>query len=138
MAYRAVALICAVTLLGCFSNKPDLEFGEVRGTVTLNGKALPYATVRFQPEIGRPSYGRTDEAGSYTLLFRGEPWGALVGNNTVAITTEDQIEDPTTGKFKFIREYLPKKYHAQTTLNAQVEPGQNRFDFALVDPKKRK
>ncbi|MCC9609274.1 carboxypeptidase-like regulatory domain-containing protein [Blastopirellula sp. JC732] len=138
MAIRYAALLAIVAVVGCYSNKPDLDFGEVQGKVTLNGKPLQNAKVRFQPEVGRPSYGATDADGEYTLYFMGEPWGALVGANSVAITTENMIEDQNTGETKFIREFLPKKYHAETTLTAQVQPGANRFDFDLVDEKKRK
>lgn len=138
MSLRFMILFAMVGLVGCFSNKPDLDFGEVNGKVTLNGEPLSDATVRFQPEFGRPSYGRTNQSGEYTMLYMGEAWGALVGNNSVAITTENQIEDQITGKTSFVREFLPKKYHSETTLSAQVEPGENRFDFALADSKKRK
>lgn len=138
MSTRIVALLGLISLVGCFSNKPDLNFGEVQGTVTLNGQPLPHATVCFEPEVGRPSYGQTDEAGEYTLLFMGEPWGALVGENRVVITTENLVENKETGESKFIREYLPKKYHSESILTAQVQSGPNRFDFDLVDAKKRK
>lgn len=138
MKMRLLPLLAVVGFVGCFSNKPDLEFGDVHGTITLNGEPLKNAKVRFQPPTGRPSFGATDEAGEYSLYFQGEPWGALVGVNNVAITTEDMFEDEVTGERKFVREFLPKKYHADSTLTADVQPGDNQFDFDLIDEKKRK
>lgn len=134
----SLAGVLLLALTGCFSDRPDLDFGDVHGRVTLNGQPLSDATVRFQPESGRASFGQTDANGEYALAFMGEPWGAIVGSHSVAITTENMIEDPVTGQSKFIREYLPPKYHAATTLSAQVEPGENEINFELVDSKKRK
>ncbi|MEW4456233.1 carboxypeptidase regulatory-like domain-containing protein [Bremerella sp. JC817] len=129
-------LFSLVVLLGCSSGKPDLDFGEVRGTVQLQGTPLPHATVRFQPSSGRPSYGKTNEAGEFTLKFMGREWGALVGDHQVAITTEDRIEDPTTGEARWQKEILPARYNTETTLTATVEPGDNVFQFELEEMKK--
>ena len=127
-----LALGGLVALTGCFSQRPDLDFGEVQGTVTYEGKPLPNATVKFQPQEGRPSYGKTDESGHYSLLFMGEDWGAIVGDHQVAITTEDRIENPETGESSWQKEILPRKYHAQTELTAAVEPGENEINFDLT------
>ncbi|RCS52990.1 carboxypeptidase regulatory-like domain-containing protein [Bremerella cremea] len=132
-----LATVCLATMLGCFGGNSDLQFGEVKGHVTLEGKPLPHATVRFQPESGRPSYGKTDESGEYTLKFKGQELGALVGQHSVAITTEDRIENPETGESRWQKEILPPKYNSETTLSAVVEPGENVFDFDLVERKKK-
>ncbi|MHC2070574.1 transthyretin-like family protein [Bremerella sp. T1] len=136
MAYRLALLVGLTTMLGCFSGKPDLDFADVHGTVTLQGEPLRDATVRFQPANGRPSYGKTNEAGEFKLNFMGREWGALVGNHTVAITTEDRIENPETGETRWQPEILPPKYNKQSELTANVEPGDNEFNFSLDEMKK--
>ena len=133
---RIVLILALTTLAGCFSGRPDLDFGNVSGKVTLQGKPLPHATVKFQPESGRPSYGKTNEAGEYTLNFMGKEWGALVGNHEVWVTTEDRIENQETGESRWQPEILPPKYNTKTTLSAVVEPGDNVHDFDLEEMKK--
>lgn len=136
MAIRVLMALILTMVIGCYSGKPDLDFGEVHGKVTLQGEPLSYATVRFQPESGRPSYGKTNEAGEYSLNFMGRPWGALVGKHLVAITTEDRIENHETGESRWQKEILPPKYNLQTELTAMVESGNNEIDFTLSEMKK--
>jgi len=136
MCKRVAGLVVLAAIAGCFSDRPDLDFGDVHGKVVLQGEPLANATVCFQPARGRPSYGRTDEAGEYSLQYMGRPWGALVGNHTVSITTEDRTENPETGESHWQPEILPLKYHRQTELSAVVEPGENEIDFTLIEMKK--
>lgn len=126
-AVGGVALIAA----GCDGSKPNVPFGTVHGRVMLDGAALPMAAVMFEPETGRPSYGTTNESGEYALLYRGKPWGAIVGKHRVRITTEGLLEDDPGGTPKVRKEVLPKKYHVETTLTADVARGDNTIDFEL-------
>ncbi|MBA2118011.1 carboxypeptidase regulatory-like domain-containing protein [Bremerella alba] len=136
MIWRLTMLVALTTTLGCFGGRPDLEFGNAHGKVILQGAPLADATVRFQPESGRPSYGKTNQQGEYTLNFMGREWGALVGNHQVAITTEDRIENPENGESRWQKEILPPKYNAQTELTAVVDPGENEINFTLDEMKK--
>lgn len=130
--YLVLLTITAVLPSGC-SDKPDgIAFGKVNGTVTLDGQPLPDATVQFQPAAGRPSYGRTDADGRYSLGYRGRSWGAVVGPHTVKITTEDRIENEQTGEVRVMKELLPAHYHARSELTADVTTGENVVDFALT------
>ena len=75
-------------LLGC--NGRSYEFAEVEGTVTLNGKPLAGAVVRFYPlsqEKDQLPYasGLTDASGVYRLTHAGKEPGALVGPNRVVV-----------------------------------------------------
>jgi len=118
-------LIC---LAGC--NKPDHpEVGRVHGVVTLDGQPLANATVMFQPLEGRASIGTTDEAGRYSLTYLDGVPGAKVGKHKVIIRTEVPGED---GQPPIVKEKLPKRYHDQTELTADVQPGTNTFDFPLT------
>jgi len=134
--------VCLVAMTlglgGCGRGKPaGIDFATVTGTVTLDGEPLPQAFIRFEPESGRPSFGRTDSAGAYSLRYKGEDWGAIVGPHSVKITTENLVEDPETGEMRFVREVLPSRYNVRTTLTASVEPGENVIDFPLEGQPRR-
>ena len=66
-----LALCLALTsAIGCGGAPSDMpELGSVTGTVTLAGKPLADAIVEFRPAEGRPSSGKTNETGAYTLQY---------------------------------------------------------------------
>lgn len=132
-----VALFAAA-LIGCSDKPAGIQFGKVKGVVTLDGEPLPEALVVFQPAEGRPSFGRTDSAGVYSLLYKGKDWGAVIGSHEVKITTENRFENEETGEVRVVKEMLPAVYHRNTTLSAVVEPGDNMIDFALEKSPSRK
>jgi hypothetical protein len=118
----------ALCLAGC--GKPDHpEVGRVSGVVTLDGQPLPEATVMFQPTEGRASIATTDSAGKYSLIYLDGVPGAKLGAHKVIIRTEIPGED---GQPPIAKEKLPKKYHDQTELTAEVKPGSNTLDFPLT------
>lgn len=129
-----ICALCAVLLVivGCGRSKPNFEFGTVEGTVTLDGKPLAGAAVVFEPGVGRPSYGSTSESGEYSLTYRGNPWGAIVGHHTVRITTEAVLENSPDAPPVFLKERLPQRYHSKSILTADVLAGQNIVDFPLT------
>ena len=115
----------AVLFFGCRAG--EVELAEVTGTVRMDGKPLEQALVRFIPQakIGRPSSGVTDHAGRYHLLYTARDAGAVVGPAKVEITTGDP-ENP-----KMFPETVPAKYNVETTLEREVESGENVFDFEV-------
>ena len=123
----AIALSC----LGCSHSGPDIA--TVEGTVTLDGKPLPHATVVFTPEEGRPAGARTDENGHYVLNFSEGRKGAIPGKNKVMIMTAmDAAKDEEGNDIPASKEKLPAKYNTETTLEFTVEPGKNNVaDFNL-------
>lgn len=110
-----------VALAGCGQgDRPQL--GTVQGKVTLDGKPLPNAAIRFLPVVPvRASMSMTDAEGRYELVYIRDIMGAAVGQHRVEITTE-AAGTP---------EKLPAQYHAKTTLTATVEPGANEINFDL-------
>ena len=113
----------ALTILGC-SPTPRPPLGLVRGTVTLDGRPLADATVRFTPAgRGRTSQGTTDAAGRYELRYLRDILGANIDAHTVRITT--------AGEENGSRELLPARYHARSHLTARVVAGTNELDFDL-------
>jgi len=105
---------------------PDV--GRVTGVVTLDGQPLANATVMFQPTEGRASIATTDSAGKYSLTYLDGVPGAKLGAHKVIIRTEIPGED---GQPPISKEKLPKKYHDQTELTAEVKAGSNTFNFDL-------
>lgn len=99
----------------------------------MDGKPLPYATVVFNPENGRPAGARTDKDGHYVLNFNEDRRGAIPGKNKVMITTateaaidEDGNPIPASG------EKVPSQYNVASTLEFVVEKGKhNVADFNL-------
>ncbi|MCA9115143.1 MAG: hypothetical protein KDA79_08650, partial [Planctomycetaceae bacterium] len=72
----------------------------------------------------RASFGTTDSEGRYELIYTPEQPGAAVGHHSVQVTTADP-QSPAGS------EELPAVYNTQTTLSANVKPGENPIDFAL-------
>lgn len=120
-----------VVLTGCGgSSGPDLLPAE--GTVTLDGQPLDQAVVTFVPANGRPSVGVTDPQGHYRLKYTEDRSGALPGAHKVVIVSEvapsgGEGSDPKPGR----KELLPKRYHEQTELTANVVSGTKTYDFQL-------
>lgn len=122
--------LCFASLLwftGC-GGPAHPDVGRVSGVITLDGQPLPEATVMFQPTQGRASIATTDAAGKYSLTYLDGVPGALLGAHKVIIRTEIPGED---GQPPIAKEKLPKKYHEQTELTAEVKPGANTFNFSL-------
>jgi hypothetical protein len=111
-------------------NLPDM--GTVSGIVTVDGKPLPKATVRFFPASGRPSQAITRDDGSYELCYIGGDKGALLGEHRVTISTYMMDEDMKTHRMVNHPEILPEKYHAKSELSRIVEPRHNEFNFELT------
>ena len=122
------ALVMLFFVVGC-GGPEHPEVGRVSGVVTLDGQPLAEATVMFQPTNGRASIATTDSAGKYALTYLDGVPGALLGTHKVIIRTEIPGED---GQPPIAKEKLPKKYHEQTELTAEVGPGTNTFNFELT------
>jgi hypothetical protein len=126
--YGSIAILLSLALASCGPAGPPI--GKVSGTVTLDKQPLANAGIVFQPANGRPSYGMTDSAGQFTLEYSDGIPGALIGHHSVIIRTAVWGDFP--GDPKATPEKLPKKYHDETELTADVESGNNTIDFDLT------
>ncbi len=128
--------------LGCTtSDQPDL--GQVTGTITLEGMPLTGVAVVFQPESGRPARGMTDAEGRYDLTYIRQTKGTKIGPNRVEIAPSEEGEgssdvetgdgepQPVTRLSKSGKPLVPARYNVQSELKADVQPGDNTFDFQL-------
>ena len=126
-----VALIASLT--GCGRSGP--EIARVSGTVTLDGKPLPEAFVFFRhADGGRISEAFTDNSGRYTLNYSNDESGAMVGSNTVRISTFIEAVREDSGaivKGTNKKELVPAKYNKQSELTVEVKSGKNTLDFDL-------
>jgi hypothetical protein len=137
-------IVLGLGFVGCGpEQKTAVPLFPVHGTVTLDGKPLAGADLRFIPEGETPGQGgaaRTAPDGTYTLSTPlGEP-GAPAGDYRVVIEKHEAPPgagppDPNVPPIESaFRELLPPSYSdpAQSTLKATVTPsGSTTADFAL-------
>jgi hypothetical protein len=134
MSQRSLFQLLSVGLLlltaGCGNSGDRPDLGRVSGDVTLAGKPLARAMVSFHPvEGGRQSCCRTDAKGHYQLTYIRDIPGARVGKHKVTVRTSG-AEDTDSAR---IKELVPAKYNDKTTLLVEVKPGENQFNFDLVN-----
>jgi hypothetical protein len=130
-------MACAALLSSGCGGASGPELIAVCGTVLLDGKPLPNATVRFVPEVQgaeavRPASGVTDDNGRYALEYSSSRSGALPGKYKVVITTarapdEDEEGNPTPA----VPETIQDVYNINSTLAADVGADKGEFDFKL-------
>jgi hypothetical protein len=127
--FRATVLLCAVGLLGCSS---DGRAG-VEGKVTYGGEPIGVGTITFIPKAENGiKCGGLIENGAYRV----EP---KIGPEPGPHRVEIRWAKPTGQKFKNEfgeelerrQEGLPEKYHANSTLTAEIKAGENVVDFTL-------
>jgi hypothetical protein len=128
-------LACMSALLGAvFGCQKTGKFGEVTGTVRVDGVPAAGVQVSFEPQTADPrvvlpaAYGMTKEDGTYRLLRRGKESGASIGLNHVRMVPVER----EGGKNAVIH----PRYQANNALWADVKPGTNVIDFDLLSGKK--
>ena len=122
--FRLASLaLCLIVVSGCGYT----DVAPVTGTVTLDGAPLIGASITFQPDNGRPSYGGTDQYGNYKLFYSMEQNGAVIGPCTVTISTATEDD---SGKRR--KEMIPKKYFDKEKIKVSVEAKANRIDLKLT------
>ncbi|QDT89611.1 carboxypeptidase regulatory-like domain-containing protein [Gimesia algae] len=131
-------LSLSLSLTGCGGGAGDQPtLGLVKGTVTMDGSPLAGVAVTFSPDSGRPATGKTDVAGNYELIYIRNTPGCKLGHNTVMISNsgeEDEMEmegDDAVMPNSTEENEIPAKYNSKTTLEADVQPGENTFNFDL-------
>lgn len=125
--FSAVVALGWLLAHGCSAKPTGMpDVAPVIGTITLNGEPLAGASVVFESEGGHSALGTTDSTGRYQLVAPGNQKGAVVGLNKVKITT--QLDAPPAPNWK---DPIPSRYNSASELSAQVNPGQNSFNFEL-------
>lgn len=145
-------MMASGVLWGCDTapkaNYENLGLVQVSGEVTLDGKPLSGAMVKFETKNGQYSYGITDSGGHYNLRFDSEKLGVTAGDKIVRISTaasvgegEEVSEEPAgeegeeeglEGQTPKKTERVPEKYNKNSELKETVKPGENQtFNFEL-------
>ena len=153
---RALVALVAVGPVGCGGS---LEYAEVEGTVTLDGKPLPDVEVVFMPNPGSASPAGsancfTDATGRYRLRTgRTNRSGAVVGKYVVVINDVAAYPTPVgddgsplnlnlppgtshkQGKLRLSPNY---SHPAETPFrDVEVRSGSQSLDFALKSNRKQ-
>lgn len=102
-----VLVLTTTAMLGCGDGRPPRL--AVSGQVLIDGKPLTYGFIRFVPTGGRPSGGRLNEQGRFTLSCYGENDGIIPGEHRVEV---DGSESLSATKRKW---HAPKKYFRYRT-----------------------
>src|SRR5688572_136090 len=139
-AMTRIAALCLL-LAGCGS-----KTSSVSGTVTLDGKPLPDATIQFVPDgAGRDATGQTDKNGYFSMSTFKPGDGVVAGNykvvvspplgevdKTVHATSGDAMNAPAPKPVAKKASTFPEKYTRpdQTPLTQEVPPkGRVTFDL---------
>lgn len=125
--------LAALAFAGCGGSRYD--FVDVTGVVTLDGKPLEGATVKFQPQGGGAmSYGVTDGSGRYELeTMKGER-GTIVATHTVSVSKTSGTADASSDEAQPTpKQLIPPRYNTKSELAYEVKAGSNQpADFALT------
>lgn len=127
--YDLLWLITAMAMLavaGCGDGRPERV--PVSGRVTIDGKPLRSGFIRLVPTDARPSVGRIQEDGSFTLTTFTKKDGSVPGTHGVAVVAYDEA-NPSQ-----IRWLIPKKYsHANTSdLTVDIDGPTDSLEIELT------
>jgi hypothetical protein len=138
LACSSFARLLAVLLVGCGGEKDDLPRRSVAGTVTLDGKPLSQGSIQFLPTgPDTPTAAMVEvKGGTYTITTA---QGLVPGHYKVLISSANvPASDPAKADAlpgmsgPPLKELLPVRYNAQSTLSAEVKTdAPNAFDFLL-------
>ena len=108
----------------------DVALAPVRGRVTLDGRPVANAWVKFHPSKGRGSLARTNNDGNYELEYTAERRGALLGEHKVQVGTRESTD--ALGNPIDRPELIPARYNTNSTLQASIASGENVVDLELI------
>jgi len=117
-ASLAVAIVGLAVAAGCSPRAT-----VVTGVVTLDGAAVPGASVQLFPvgSQGQPAGATTDRAGRFWARVSPVPLRVLVSKRKFGGYREDPL-DPTGGKIAVVDELLPARYADLKTTPLAAEP----------------
>lgn len=138
-SFTIFALCLLTSIPGCGGGPDDTpDLGSVSGTIKVDGQPKADLQVQFQPDEGRPSTGKTDDSGGYTLQYSMDEDGAKVGKGLMTIkSTPPESSDCSCcgeGGQSFV-DPIPPQWNTNAAnnpkLQIEVKPGSNTFDFDI-------
>ena len=117
--------VCLLLLVTCGCGNDGPTVVTVSGTATRNGEPVPNIELTFLPEVGRPSWSFTDDAGRFSLNYTRDQDGAVLGKHKVTVRAKPPAspEEEFSGKSSappFMRE-LAEKYGSAETTPLEIE-----------------
>lgn len=108
-----IAAMAALTLSGCSDGRPSRV--TVSGRVLIDGKPLTLGNIKFVPEGARPSSGKLDSEGRFTLTCYDGDDGVVPGKHRAQISSMEVI-----GPAK-VKWFAPPKYADFRTSELEYE-----------------
>jgi hypothetical protein len=128
-------------MAGCSGEMVEPELAMVMGSVTVDGQPGANLLIQFEPqsmatgkgtsEVGGLSTATTDAGGAYTLTYKGQPVGAVVGQHLVRVTSAAG-GGPAGGESAVAPTFIPPQFNTQSTLRKDVKAGDNVIDIEIV------
>jgi len=132
--YRLVASFCLCSALaGCAEHQGPKQF-PLSGKVSVDGTPMELGSISFIPKSDTQRVsGGTVLDGTYTVdVGRGANAGLYRVEIRWQKPTGKKYRDRDSGEMMDVRkEGLPKRYHAESVLTADVSEEQTVFDFDL-------
>jgi hypothetical protein len=128
-------MVCAVAVAAAGCERNQLKRGSLHGTVTVDGMPLAKGQIRlFALSAGGAGTDGAIVDGRYQIpAERGPSAGAYRVEIESLKPTGRRVHDPDTRKM--VDEYvnvLPARYHSQSTLQLNYDPGSDKpHDFEL-------
>ena len=141
----SVASLLATLLLGCMfgcGGPPTADYAslglvDIEGTVTLDGKPLPNASIRFVDTDETYCTGVTDSVGRYKMMLDSRKSGVIPGDKTVVISSlvpagegSGASEEDPDAKPK-AADKVPDCYNKNSILKIKVSASDSAMDFDL-------
>jgi hypothetical protein len=132
---RWFCLVIVIAMLAPGCEKPP-QFGQVTGTVTMDGEPLDRVRVLFMPDPNAGNQGAhseciTGEDGTYDLVYSkdAQNHGALLGWHRVVV--EDIAAEESRDAYRPIR--VPDLYltSAKTPLRYEIKPEPQTIDIQV-------
>jgi hypothetical protein len=108
------------------------ERAAVSGQVTLDGKPLPYGTINFLGQSSGRGASTAIQNGAYSIP---EEQGPNAGTYKVSIIGYGKApagESESDESADLGPQVVPKKYNAESTLQAEITLGENVHNFELT------
>jgi|APSaa5957512622_1039677.scaffolds.fasta_scaffold304604_1 hypothetical protein len=137
--HAAIGMVLAAGIFLLLGGCSDSNFGEVTGTVTIDGKPCPAGIeIMFEPQIegGSVSQGVTGEGGTYEMHYTRDQKGVMVGKSLVRLQIPMGF-DPQSGQSMTDGEELgkiviPPEFGSDSTFEVEVKSGEQVIDIPVT------
>jgi hypothetical protein len=132
-------LIIGIVIAGCNGGLAAPKRGKLEGTVTLNGKPVANGIIRFMAlDPNGTNAAAPIKDGRYSVPEgQGPTKGKYRVEFSVPSATKQRVpNDDIPGEFMEVApETLPPRYHRESKITQDYDPGQPRsYDFQLTVP----